>query len=100
MVKVGGHGCGVKVRGMIDGHKVGVSVGGQSRGVNVRGSISGGVVMVRGMRVKVCGVGVRWSVWFIVGEVVDRECSFKELMIECHSNQFHVLPNAGQDRTG
>ena len=67
-----GQGFGVKVRGMIDGHKVGVNVGGQSRGVNVRGSISGGGVMVRGMRVKVCGVGVRWSGWFIVEEVVDR----------------------------
>ena len=56
--------------------------------------------MVKGMRVKVWGVGVRWSVWFIVGEVVARECSFKELMIEFHSNTFHVLPNAGQSRTG
>ena len=62
--------------------------------------MSGGGVMVRGMRVKVWGVGVRWSVWFIVGEVVDRECTFKEHMIEFHSNPFHVLPNAGQSRTG
>ena len=67
VVKVGGQRRGVKVRGMIGGHKVGVSVGGQSRGVNVRGSMSGGGVMVRGMRVKVWGVGVRWSVGFIVG---------------------------------
>ena len=29
--------------------------------------MSGGGVMVRGMRVKVWGVGVRWSVGFIVG---------------------------------
>ena len=28
--------------------------------------MSGGGVMVRGMRVKVWGVGVRWSVGFIV----------------------------------
>ena len=34
--------------------------------------MSGGGVMVRGMRVKVWGVGVRWSVGFIVGEVVDK----------------------------
>ena len=67
MVKVGGQGLGIKVRGMIGGHKVGVSVGGQSRWVNVRGSMSGEGVMVRGMRVKVWGVGVRWSVGFIVG---------------------------------
>ena len=58
---------------MIGGHKVGVSVGGQSRGVNVRGSMSGGGVMVRGVRVKVWGVGVRWSVGFTVGgEVEDK----------------------------
>ena len=62
MVKVGGQGRGVKVRDMIGRHKVGVSVGGQSRG-----SMSGIGVMVRGMRVKVWGVGVRWSVGFIVG---------------------------------
>ena len=39
MVKVGGQGRRVNVRGMIGGHKVGVSVGGQSwgsmSGVNV-----------------------------------------------------------------
>ena len=29
--------------------------------------MSGGRVMIRGMRVKVLGVGVRWSVGFIVG---------------------------------
>ena len=36
--------------------------------------MSGGGVMVRGLRVKVWGVGVRWSVGFIVGggEVVDK----------------------------
>ena len=34
--------------------------------------MSGGGVMVRGTRVKVWGVGVRWSVGFIVGEVVDK----------------------------
>ena len=45
---------------------------GQCRGVKFRGSMSGGGVMVRGMRVKVWGVGVRWSVGFIVGEVVDK----------------------------
>ena len=72
VVKVGCQGRGVKVRGMIGCHKVGVSVGGQSRGVNVRGSMSGGAVMVRGMRVKVWGVGVRWSVGFIVWGVVDK----------------------------
>ena len=67
VVKVGGQGRGIKVRGMIGGHKVGVSVGGQCRWVNVRGSMSGEGVMVRGMRVKVWGVWVRWSVGFIVG---------------------------------
>ena len=56
VVMVGGQNC-----GMIGGHKVGVSVGGQSRGVNVWGRVK-----VRGMRVKVWGVGVRWSVGFIV----------------------------------
>ena len=66
MVKEECQGRGVKVRDMIGGHKVGVSVGGLSQGVNVRGSMSGGGVMVRGMRVKVSGVGVRWSVGFIV----------------------------------
>ena len=65
MVKVGGQCRGVKVRGMFDDQKVGVSVGGQSRGVNVRGSMSGG--HGQGMRAKVWGVGVRWSVGFIVG---------------------------------
>ena len=40
---------------------------GQCRGSKSGGSMSGGGVMVRGMRVKVWGVGVRWSVWFIVG---------------------------------
>ena len=35
-------------------------------GVNVRGSMSEGGVMVRGMWVNVWGVGVRWSVGFIV----------------------------------
>ena len=72
VVNVGGQGHGVKVKGMIGGHKVGISVGGQSRGVNVRGSMSGGGVMVRGMSVKVWGVGVRWSVGLIVVEVVDK----------------------------
>ena len=43
---------------MIGGHKV---------GVKVWGSMSGGGVMVRGMRVMVWGVGVRWSFGFIVG---------------------------------
>ena len=31
---------------------------------------------------------------------INRECSFIELMIEFHSNPFHVLPNAGQSRVG
>ena len=51
MVKVGGQGRGVKVRGMIGGQKVRVSVGSQSRAVNVRGSMSGG--HGQGMRAKV-----------------------------------------------
>ena len=34
--------------------------------------MSGGGVMVRGMRVKVWGVGIRCSIGFIVGEVVDK----------------------------
>ena len=67
--RFGGQGCGQgrvsrswgQGQGMIGGYKVGVSVVGQSRG-----SMSGGGVMVRGMRVKVGGVGVRWSVGFIV----------------------------------
>ena len=67
MVKVGGQGRGVKVRGMIGGQKVGVNVGGQSRGSMSGGQCLGKGVMVRGMRVKVWGVGVRWSVGFIVG---------------------------------
>ena len=79
MVKVGGQGCGVKVRVVIGGHKVGVKVGG-SRSGSRSGSMSGGQrvgegVKVRGMRVKVWGVGVRWSVGFSVGgggEVVDK----------------------------
>ena len=50
-----GQGRGVKVRGMIGGHKV---------GVNVRGQCLGEGVMVRGMRVKIVGVGVIWSVGF------------------------------------
>ena len=33
--------------------------------------MSGGGVMVRGMRVKVWGVGVRWSVGFSVGGKVE-----------------------------
>ena len=37
VVKEGGQGRGVKVRGMIGGQKVGVSVRGQSRRVNVWG---------------------------------------------------------------
>ena len=43
MVKVGCQGRGVKVRGMIGSHKVGVSVGGQSRG-----SMSGGQCLGEG----------------------------------------------------
>ena len=31
---------------------------------------------------------------------INRECSFKELMVEFHFNPFHVLPNAGQSRAG
>ena len=44
VVKVGGQGRGVKVRGMIGRHKVGVSVGGSKSGVNVwdRGHGQGG----------------------------------------------------------
>ena len=57
---------------------------GSKSGVIVRGSISGGVGHGQGMRVKVWGVGVRWSVGFI----------------QFHSNPFHVLPNAGQSRAG
>ena len=57
--RFGGQGCGqgrgVKARGMIGGHKV---------GVNVRGQCLGEGVMVRGMRVKIWGVGVIWSVGF------------------------------------
>ena len=43
VVKVGGQGREVKVRGMIVGHKVGVSVVGQSRG-----SMSGGQCLGEG----------------------------------------------------
>ena len=44
-----------------------VTKSGSVLGVKVGGSMSGGGVMVRGMRVKVWLVGVRWSVGFIVG---------------------------------
>ena len=55
---------------MISGHKVWVKVGGQvwgSRSVNVKGQGLGEGIKVRGRRVKVWGVGVRWSVGFSWG---------------------------------
>ena len=62
---------GVKAVGLGQGYDRWSQSRGQCRGsksgVSVRGSMSGGGVMVRGMRVKVWGVWVRWSVWFIVG---------------------------------
>ena len=87
---------------MIGGHKVGVKVRGQvwgSRLVSLSGvKVWERGVKVRGRRVKVWGVGVRWSVRFSGGGggrlEINRECSFKDLIIEFHSNPFHVLPNA------
>ena len=79
--RFGGQGCGQGRKSTSWGQGQGYDRWSQSRGqcrgsksgVNVRGSMSGGGVMVRGMRAKVWGVGVRWSVGFIGGgEVVDK----------------------------
>ena len=61
--------------------------GGQGQGEGVMGSMSGGGR--QGL-----GVGVRWSVGFSEGGgglEINRECSFKELVIEFHSILFQSI---------